>query len=172
MRHIKYVSLMLIAFTLIIGCSGNYGIYKTQTGSESKATKRELIDNWSDYDIWVNSGPEYKPDRINVIIFDKKNDDRKILVGIYYSNVKDQEMWTEIVKANATGDGEFNLVWDNTRIQRPTGVLEVWSSENQLFGFIIIREDAVTWQRVEQVDENTIRLSLRYTRRNPSDGIW
>ncbi len=158
---------MLILFILIIGCAENYGNFKWKTGSELKAIQQELLDNWSDYDIWLRYHTDYEPPRISIIIFDTKNDDKRILVGSSYIKVKDQEMWTEIVKANAASDGEFNLVWDIWSRQYNTGVIEVWGSENQLYGFTI-KEDRVLLQRVEQVDENTIRLSWRYPRSNPS----
>ena len=91
---------MLILVLLATGCAGNYGIFKRQTRSESKTTKQQLIDNWSDYDIWYRYHPVNKSTRLTIIIFDTKNDDMKILVEGNWSKVKDQEMWTEIVKEN------------------------------------------------------------------------
>ena len=41
----------ILIFALVMGCSGNYGKFKPQSESDSKVTQRELIDNWSDYDI-------------------------------------------------------------------------------------------------------------------------
>ena len=163
----KLAGLLILIILFIMGCSGNYGNFKWKTGSELKAIQQELLNNWSNYDIWLRYQGEYVPTRISIIIFDKKNDDKRILVGSSYIKVKDQEMWTEIVKANAASDEEFNLVWDNWSLQYNTGVTEVWGSDNQLYGFII-KEDRVTLQRVEQVDENTIRISWRYPSSNPS----
>jgi hypothetical protein len=159
MKTLKYVSLMFIAFVFIMGCAGNYGIFKRKTGSESKATKQQLIDNWSDYDIWLHYHSGYKPPRLTIIIFDPKNDDRKISVGTNWRMVKDQEMWTEIVKTNTASDGEFTLVWDNYGHDYSTGVQEILGFDNQLYGFIIHQQYAVSLQRVEQIDENTIRIS-------------
>ena len=82
MKPINCVSLMLIVFLFIIGCSGNYANIKNQSEDESKVTQKKLIDNWSDYDIWF---------RYTVIAFDPKNDDKKILVGSNWGTVKDQE---------------------------------------------------------------------------------
>jgi len=76
-----------------------------------------------------------------------------------YSKVKDQEMWTEIVKANTASDGEFTLVWDNYGHDYSTGVQEILGLDNQFYGFIIHQQYAVSLQRVELVDKNTIRLS-------------
>ena len=96
---------MLIALVSIMGCSGSYGKFKTQSESESKATQRELIDNWSGYDIWLI----HRRAKLAVIIFDPENDNRKILVGSDWRKVKNQEIWQEIVKANTTSDGDFKL---------------------------------------------------------------
>jgi hypothetical protein len=161
MKHIKYVSLILIVFLLIVGCTGNYGIFKRKTGGESKAAKRELIDNWSDYDIWLIYHTGYNPPRLIAIIFDAKNDDKKILVEDNRSmvKVKDQEMWTEVVKEHTTSDGEFVLIWGSWQDTAYTGVQEIWGPDNQLYGFTIFQEHAVVLERVELVDKNTILLS-------------
>jgi hypothetical protein len=161
MKQIKYVSLILIFLHLATGCSGNYGNFKRKTGSESNATKRELIDNWSDYDIWLHYQSGNKASRLTIIIFDTKNDDKKILVEGRWSKVKDQETWKEIVKENTASDGEFTLVWDNYGPYYSTGVQEISGPDNQLYGFIIYQESAVSLVRVELIDENTLRFSWR-----------
>ena len=151
---------MLIVVLLAAGCSGTYGKYKRQTRSESKETKQQLIENWSDYDIWLHYHTGYIPPRLTIFIFDRKNDDKKILVGSNWSKVKDQEMWTEIVKENTTSDGgELTLVLENYGSYIFTHVNEIWGSENQLYGFILYQEHAVVLERVKMVDESTIRLS-------------
>ena len=159
MKTLKFICLLFIGFAFILGCAGNVGKFRRQSESESKVTKRELIDNWSDYDIWLRYSSRYKPPRLTIIIFDTKNDDKEILVSSSYSKVKDQEMWTEIVKANTASDGEFTLVWDNYGHDYSTGVQEILGFDNQLYGFIIHQQYAVSLQRVEQIDENTIRIS-------------
>jgi len=153
---------MLILILLATGCAGNYGIFKRKTGSETKSTKRELIDNWSDYDIWLIYHPGYKPPRLVAIIFDAKNDDKKILVeesNRIMVKVKDQEMWTKVVKEHTTSDGEFVLVWGSWQNTASTGVQEIWGPDNQLYGFTIYQETAVVLERVELIDKNTILLS-------------
>ena len=109
----KIAGIVILIPIFILGCSGNYGIFKRKTGSESKATKQQLIHNWSDYDIWLIYHTEYKPPRLIAIIFDAKNDNIKILVETNWSMVKlkDQEIWKEIVKENTASDGELALVW-------------------------------------------------------------
>ena len=159
--NIKQIAgIVVLIFALIMGCAGNYGIFKRKTGSESKATKRELIDNWSDYDILLIYQTGYKPPRLIAIIFDAKNDDKKILVDGNRSmvKVKDQEMWTKIVKTKTTSDGDFSLVWAGYDY-RTTGVQEIWGSDNQLYGFIIYQQTMVDSVDVKMVDENTMQLS-------------
>ena len=159
MKTLKYICILFIGFALIMGCAGTYGNFKRQSESESKVTKRELIDNWSDYDIWLHYHSGYKPPRLTIIIFDTKNDDKEILVRSSWPKVKDQEMWTEIVKANTASDGEFTLVWDSRYGHGYSTVQEIFGLDNQFYGFIMHQPYAVSLQRVEQIDENTIRIS-------------
>ena len=167
MKQVKYISLMLILILLATGCAGNYGIFKRKTGSESKATKQQLIDNWSDYDILLIYRTEYKPPRLIAIIFDAKNDNMNISVetSSRIVKVKDQEMWMEVVKEYTTSDGEFVLIWGPWQNTASTGVQEIWGPDNQLYGFTIYQENAVALERVELVDNNTILLSGHPPRR-------
>ena len=149
MKTLKYVSLMIIAFVFILGCSGTNGKLKTQQESESKATQQKLIDNWSDY---------YIRYRQAVLVFDPKNDDRKILLGgkrgWWWTTIEDQESWTEFVNTNMTSQGDFR--WFAATYPM-TGVREIWGPDSQLYGFIITqRMDTVS---TRLVDENTLRLS-------------
>ena len=155
----RFAGIVILIVIFIMGCSGNYGKVKPQSGSDSKVTQRELIDNWSDYDIWLSYS---KAPELYVIVFDPKNDDRKILVKGKWGTVKDQEMWTEIVKANTTGDGDFSMVWAGYSY-RTTGVQEIWGPDNQLYGFIIYQQTVVDSVKVKLVDENTMRLSWQRT---------
>ena len=54
----KLTGIATIIFALVMGCSGKYGNFKTQSASDSKVTQQELFDNWSDYDIWLNYRPK------------------------------------------------------------------------------------------------------------------
>ena len=144
MNSIKYVSVMLIACISIAGCAGSYGKIKNQSAKDSKITQQELIDNWSDYHIWYKSA---------VIVFDPKNDDKMILVGNNWGTVKDQEMWTGIVKANTTIHGNIDPVWASYSM---TGVREIWGPENQIYGYVIHQQQDLVSAKV--VAENTMRL--------------
>lgn len=148
MKSTKYDSLILIAFILIVGCAGTYGDFKAQSESDSKITQQKLIDNWSEYDIRFKSA---------VIVFDPKNDDKKILVDKNWGTVKDQETWTEIVEDNTTIDGNINPVWASYSM---TEVREIWGPDNQLYGFVVHQQaDAVN---PELVEKNTMRLWVNH----------
>jgi len=136
--------IVILIFAFIMGCLGTYGKLKTLSESDSKVTQQELINNWSDYDIWFKSA---------VIVFDPKNDDGKILLGGSWDTVKDQQTWTEFVKANTTSQGHIS---PPSASYSTSGVREIWGPDNQLYGYIIHQQgDSVS---VKLVDENTLRL--------------
>lgn len=158
---------MFILILLVTGCAGNYGMFKRKTGSESKAAKQQLIDNWTDYDISLIYHTRYKPPRLIAIIFDAKNDNITLMVQSASRMVKvvDGEMWNEVVKDHTTSNGEFILAWGPRQDAASTGVQEIWGPDDQLYGFTIYQANAVVLDRVEAIDENTIRLSGQPPRR-------
>jgi hypothetical protein len=109
MNSKKLAGITTLILILFLGCSGTNVKLKTQSETESKATQQKLIKNWSDYDIWLFYPSGYRPPQLLAIIFDPNNDDRKILVGSDWRKVKDQEMWTGIVKENTTSGGDFKI---------------------------------------------------------------
>jgi len=151
----RIAGIAILIFSFFIGCSGNYGEFKPQTESESKGAQRELIDSWSDYDIWLI----YRKAQLAAIIFDWKYDDRTILPGSNWHRVKDEEMWQEILKTNTTSDGDFELPGDypdgTSRVQG------IWGPDNQLYGLVVYQAYSVSLGSVTLVDENAIRLSLQ-----------
>ncbi len=140
MKSLEYICLLFIGFALILGCSGNNANIRNLTRSESEAIQQELIDNWSDYDISYNSV---------VIVFDFKNDDKKILVGNYWSKVKDQETWTQLVNGTATSGFRLNRVWGNE-------VREIWIQDNQFYGYVTHQQRELVSTQI--VDENSLRI--------------
>ena len=139
MKTLKHVRILLIVFTLIIGCSGNNANIKNQSEDESKAIQQNLLDNWSDYDINYN--------RV-VIVFDPQNDNKKILVGNYWGTVKDQETWTRLVNGSENLSSGYNLVWGEP-------IREIWAHD-QFYGYVSHRERELVSAQI--IDENTVRL--------------
>ena len=145
MNFNRSICIMILVIFALTGCSGDYARIKTLPASESKVTQQELIDNWSDYTIWLRS---------TVVVFDPKNDDRKIVVGSNWGTVNDQATWEGIVKANTTADGNITPIWANYSMTR---VREIRSPDGQLlFGYIIHQQGDLVSARL--VDENTMRL--------------
>ena len=144
MNIYKTSAIVVVILGLILGCSGDTARIKTQSAGDSKVTQQELIDNWSDYSIWF---------RATVIVFDPKDDDRKILVGNNWGTVKDQATWTQIVEANTTSSGNLTPVWADFSM---TNVREIWSRENQLFGYVIHQQGDLVSARL--VEQNTMRV--------------
>ncbi len=158
MKSIKTVSIMLIAFAFILGCSGSYR-KKLQT-IDSKVTHQELIDNWSDYNISYHDRSWFG---LTVIVFDPKKDDKKILVGSHWRTVKDQKTWTEFAKANTTSDNSFSLTRGRitpTQTSETTGVLEILGPDNQQYGFFI-RQERMDFVYARLVNKNTLQLAWR-----------
>ena len=84
------------------------------------------------------------------------------MVGSNWRVVKDQKTWTEIVKANTTSDGNFDVGRKDWPNYPKSFVVELWSPDNQLYG-IIIRPKDYNWVIAKRVDENTMRLSWSIT---------
>jgi hypothetical protein len=154
----KLAGILILLFIFIMGCSGSYR-KKLQT-IDSKVTHQELIDNWSDYNILFNTRTYFG---ITVIVFDPKNDVKKISVGgRNWRTVKDQKTWTEFAKENKTSDGNFKLPTGKetpTQTRGTTGVLEIWGPDNQQYGFFI-RQERLDFVFARMVDENTLRVSM------------
>ena len=142
--------ILILIFIFIMGCSGNSGKLKYQPESVSKVTQQELIDNSSDYDIRYNSV---------VVVFDPNNDDNKILVENYWSTVKDQKTWAQIVNGNTSGkhDDDISQVW---AFYSNSGIIEIWSRDDQLYGYVLYRQRELVSAKV--VDEYTMRLIHNY----------
>jgi len=155
----RLAGIVILILIFIMGCSGTKGKLKTQSEGDAKVTQQELINNWPDYNVRVFYS---KAPGLSLIVFDPKNDHKKILVGSNWDTVKDQETWTEIVKANTTNDGDFSMAWAGYDYST-TGVQEILGPDNQLYGFIIYQKIVVDWVSVKLVDKNTIQLSWKPT---------
>ena len=140
----RLTGILILIAALIMGCSGNYGKLKSQSADDSKATQKELIDNWPGYDIRFKQ---------TIIVFDPANDDKMILVGNYWGRVKDQETWNRFVKVNTDNGSNISPL---NPVHPVTGVREIWSPDNQFYGYIIYQKrDSIV---IKVVDENTITL--------------
>ena len=146
MNIIKLSSAWLLALIVVFGCAGTgkVGSLRNQSEADSKVTWQKLVENWSEYHIWFRSA---------AIVFDPKRDDYTLLVAGQWGTVNDQKTWSEIVKRNTTGKGDIDPRFANYAM---TPVREIWSADNQLYGYIIHQvRDGVS---VRVVDESTMRI--------------
>ena len=150
-------------FALVLGCAGNYAHLKNLSENESKAIQQELLDNWSDYDIWLGYGGIYNQSRIAFINFLSKNDNMELMLEGPGNQVKvkDQYQWTEVLKENTTSDGEL-ILFRSVRRLSSARVQEIWGPDSQLYGFIAYQEWSTEVDRVELVDDNTLRLWYKH----------
>jgi hypothetical protein len=159
----RLAGITILILILFLGCAGDYANLRNLSESESKAIQQELIDNWSDYDIWLGYGGVYNPSWIVAIIFLSKIDNMELMLEGPGNQVKvkDQDMWTEVLKENTTSDGELTLV---RRVggRSSTRVQEIWGPDSQLYGFIVYQEWTTEVDRVELVDDNTLRLWYKH----------
>jgi hypothetical protein len=142
---LKYAGLLILIILFLMGCSGYYANIRNLSGSESKAIQQELNDDWSDYGISYNSV---------VIVFNPKNDDKKILVANYWSTVKNQENWSQLINGtNKLPNGQINLVWGEP-------IREIWV-DNQFYGYVSHRERELVSAQI--IDENAVQLIHTYS---------
>ncbi len=141
MKILRLAGIAILTLFLFMGCSGNNANIRNLSQSESKAIQQELLVNWSDYDISYHTA---------VLVFDPKNDDKKILVGNYWGTVKDQETWTRLINGSERlpGSWQTNIVWGNQ-------IREIWVN-NQFYGYISNQSLELISAKI--VDENTVRL--------------
>ena len=141
MKIKRFAGITILTLFLFMGCTGNHANLNTKSEKETKITQQELINSWSDYDISYDTV---------VIVFDPKNDDKKILVDNYWSTVKDHETWTRLINGSERSPGgwETNRVWGNP-------IREIWVY-NQFYGYVTHQPRELVAARI--VDENTVRL--------------
>ncbi|MDJ0819700.1 MAG: hypothetical protein QNJ58_26090 [Desulfobacterales bacterium] len=141
MKILRLAGIAILTLFLFMGCSGNNANIRNLSQSESKAIQQELLVNWSDLDISYHTA---------VLVFDPKNDDKKILVGNYWGTVKDQETWTRLINGSERlpGSWQTNIVWGNQ-------IREIWVN-NQFYGYISNQSLELISAKI--VDENTVRL--------------
>ena len=75
--------------------------------------------------------------------------------------VKDQDMWTEVLKENTTSDGEL-ILFRGHRGVSSARVQEIWGPDSQLYGFIAYQEWSTEVDRVELFDDSTLRLWYKH----------
>ena len=94
----RLAGIAILILIIFMGCSETNGKLKTQSESNLKVTQQELNDNWSDYDISYT---------VHIMVFDPKNDDKKILVSNDWYTVKDQEIYENSLQLALSHSGDW-----------------------------------------------------------------
>jgi hypothetical protein len=136
----KLAGLVILILILIMGCLGNYGKIRKQTGTESKVTLAELRDNWDEYDIYFGRRSNRYAD---AIMFDPKNNNTR-LSGDSWIKIEDQETLDERIK-------------DLHRVYSWAGVYLIEGENNQVFGYMYY--PGYFHVAVSIVDERTLYVS-------------
>ncbi len=141
----EYVSIFIITvlILLISGCA-NYGklrkesrgLYNANTRYSENVTIQKLLDNWQEYDIYYAG---YKASRATGIMFDPKNDDRKLLNG-WWEKVDTQEQLSYIVKW--LGFGSQNYYGNN--------LYRMMGPDENLYGYVYTPFTHVVFKSVDE----------------------
>ena len=134
MLRLAVIASLIIGF--MMGCSGNYGKIRYQTGTEDKITLAELKDNWDEYDTYYSRSSNRWA---AAIMFDPKNNGTK-LTGDSWIKIKNQEVLSVSIR-------EIQLYYRNARVKIIEG------PDNHVFGYMYTSYLQIP---VSVVDERTL----------------
>lgn len=138
------ICLALIGIILILPIStctflGPYGKLRVQSEGPEKVTIEMLEERWEDYDVYF-AGPWIG--RPSAVMFDPKDDDRKLVPHKWWVPVKQREDLLEVISGVRVGQGAFwPIVW---RIVGP---------DDQFYGYMYT---AWHYVRIKVVDSKTL----------------
>jgi hypothetical protein len=136
------VSMTALVIGLASGCSTlkEYGKLGFAGTTEPKMTLDQLVENWNDYDVYYSG---INKDRVYGIMFDPKNDTRKLVGHKWWEPVESQEqlrqsiLWVDVFRSY----GYQPTLW------------KILSPDNQLYGFIYTFKHPVI---VKVIDDKTL----------------
>ena len=133
----KLTGILILLFIFIMGCSGNNGKVRKQSGTEDTVTLAQLRDNWDDYNIYYGMRSNYRAD---AIMFDPKNNGTR-LTGDSWIKIEDQKALDEKIK-------EVQSLYNYKRVYLIEG------ADNQVYGYMYYPYQLRV--PVEIVDERTL----------------
>ena len=140
----EYVSIFIITILILLisGCA-NYGklrvesqdVYNANSRYSEKMTIEKLLNNWQDYDIYYAG---YKSTRATGIMFDPKNDDRKLIHG-WWEKIDSKEKLDTVVK------------WIGFRAQHYYGnyLYSMIGPDQKLYGYVFTPYNHVVFKSVD-----------------------
>ncbi|MGD9038635.1 MAG: hypothetical protein PVH82_03280 [Desulfobacteraceae bacterium] len=140
LRKYLYLALITALLTgLISGCSTikGYGKLGFPQTTEPKMTLDQLVENWKDYDIYYSGVWE---GYVYGVMFDPKNDDRKLVGHEWWAPVQTQEDLAQMIRLINSFPFEPQL-W------------KILSPDNRLHGFIYTFRHPVM---IKVIDDRTL----------------
>ena len=115
----RLVGILILLFIFIMGCSGNNGKIRKQSGAGDKVKLAQLRDNWKEYDIYYGM----RSNRYNdAIMFDPKNNATR-LTGDSWIKIENQETLDEKIE-------EIQMLYRYAKVHLIEG------EENAVFGYM------------------------------------
>jgi hypothetical protein len=135
-----FAAIIIPIFILAVGCSGEYGNIRKQTGAGGNVTLEDLKDKWEDYDVYYGM----RSNRFaSALLFDPKDNGTK-LAGDSWIKIEDQENLNRRIK-------EIQTQYDHA------GVHIIENQEKQVFGYIYY--PIYLHLPIKVVDERTLYVS-------------
>ena len=134
----KYLCLTIVGLVLIVLMSGcpllkNYGKIRLQ----EKMTIQRLVERWQDYDVYYAG---VHKQFASAVLFDPKDDERKLLTHDWWDQVNDQKELSEIIKWIKVGESLPQL-------------RKILGPDNQFYGYIYTELD---YAHIKVIDGKTL----------------
>ena len=142
-KHICLTIAGLLLMVLMSGCQliTNYGKLRLQYGPDEKMTIQRLEERWQDYDVYYAGVHVQLP---SAVIFDPKDDDRKLITHERWVHIEDREELAEV------------LLWlwgDETSPEFSPQLWKILGPDDQLYGYMYTPWDHAN---IKMVDEKTL----------------
>jgi hypothetical protein len=138
-KHLYLVLITAFLMGLPSGCSTmkGYGKLGFPQTTEPKMTLDQLVENWKDYDVYYSGVWE---GYVYGVMFDPKNDDRKLVGHKWWEPVETQEDLAQMIR------------WINSFPFEPQ-LWKILSPDNRLHGFIYTFRHPVM---IKVIDDRTL----------------
>ena len=145
-----------IAF--ISGCAG-YGKLDLISNRGEALTIQELIDRWQEYEIYYSG----RVDDPSAVLFERRNQDRKLTVSDRWSKAEDKATVRGLVK--------------DLQIQPPTGGYYPWlrvilGPDNYAYGYMFTAWDHAVMKMIDDKTMYVYDMPLSPYRTKGADFIW
>jgi hypothetical protein len=138
-KNIYFVVAIAFFVWTTSGCvaSSPYGKLGVSHWGEHPMTIAELHENWDDYHVYYSGVHKYL---LGAIMFDPKEDGRKLVGHPWWTEVKDRELLSEL------------LIWISFH-PYPPDVLKIVGPDNEFYGYIYTNRSDV---HIKKVDDRTL----------------